>query len=1048
MKFFKWIGLILLFLVLALVAFAFAAPMIYGDEIRAEVSKQLDQVVDADVTFGNIDLSVLRDFPKLSVVVDDIAVDGRGKFDSLRLAGIGELAISIDFWSAIGDGPVEIKKVSLVEPLLNVMILPDGTTNTDIMRNINEAAEAQKESDGSVSILLDEYEIENGTLTYDDRQGGTFLTMTGLNHTGSGDFQATNFTLDTETLIKALSVKSGGVTYLRDATVDYDAILNVDTEAGRLKLADNTLKLNEMALNAEGSIGLPTEAGDITTDIAFNTPQQDFRALWSVIPAAFTKDLSGLKTSGSFGVNGTMKGTYEAKSGNLPGFAIDLNVQDGSVQYPDLPKALTGINVKGGIRSAGRDLSDLLIDVERFNFKLGANPFSGALILRQGTTDPTFDLVADGTLDLADLSDALPMEGVNSIAGKVVLDVKAKGSASGAQNNLRSINASGLMSMTNVVYDAVDMPKVEVRSGTAAFNGQTVDIQRMEIQAGRSDVVLTGQLTDPFALATETGTLGGKVSITSSMLDANEWLEEPASATTSPASGTTTETLPAARPFDRFNVGFDANVNKLIYDVYTIDNASTSGSVNADHLVLEPTKFDLEGSKMTLSGKLDNLFGYTYENGDLTGNLNFTGGKLDLLKLSEIGVDPNAETSTTSAAEGEYVALPERMALRIATSVSEILYDDISLTNVKGVIALANQKATIENGVANGLGGKMGIDGSYAYKGPEVAPEFLMKYDIEDASFRQAFEKLNTVKSLAPVAKFLNGNFNTNMVMSSTLGKDMLPKLSDLSADGFINTINATLSSFGPLKIAGEKLGIKELDDVQIKNSKNYFTVENGFVNVKPFDVTWSGIDAIIEGSHGLDQSMDYDIVALIPRTKLGNNVAGAAANKGIDFLSGQASKLGLNLDVGEFVRVKINLTGSINDPKVGVTLLGTEGQGTAKDAAGAIAKDLAKQAKDSIQRLAQARLDAAKAEATAKAHAVAEEAKAKAQAAAKAEADRLKAQAKAKTDALAAKAGKEAKKAAEEQAKKLLDEETRRKAEEAAQKAKDKLKGLFKKPD
>jgi len=130
---------------------------------------------------------------------------------------------------------------------------------------------------------------------------------------------------------------------------------------------------------------------------------------------------------------------------------------------------------------------------------------------------------------------------------------------------------------------------------------------------------------------------------------------------------------------------------------------------------------------MTLSGKLDNLFGYTYENGDLTGNLNFTGGKLDLLKLSEIGVDPNAETSTTSAAEGEYVALPERMALRIATSVSEILYDDISLTNVKGVIALANQKATIENGVANGLGGKMGIDGSYAYKGPEVAPEFLMK---------------------------------------------------------------------------------------------------------------------------------------------------------------------------------------------------------------------------------------------------------------------------------------------------------------------------------
>ncbi len=1045
MKFLKWVGFILLFLVLALVAFAFAAPMIYGDEIRAEVSRQLDQVVDADVAFGDIDLSVFRDFPKLSVVVEDIAVDGRGKFDSLRLAGIGELAVSVDFWSAIGDGPVQIKKVSLVEPLLNVMVLPDGTTNTDIMRNINEAAEATSESDGAVTIQLDEYEIVDGTITYDDRQGSVFLTMSGLNHTGSGDFQATNFALDTETLIEALSVKSGGVSYLREATVDYDAILNVDKEAGLLTFAENSLKLNEMTLNADGTISLPNEAGDINTDISFNTPQQDFRALWSVIPAAFTKDLSGLKTSGSFGVSGTMKGTYEGSTGNLPGFAIDLNVKDGSVQYPDLPKALTGINVKGGMRSAGRDLSDLLIDVERFNFNLGANPFSGALTLRQGTTDPTFDLVADGTLDLADLSDALPMEGVEAISGKVVLDIKAKGSASGAQNDLRSIDASGVMSMNNVVYDAVDMPKVEVRSGTAAFNGQAVDIQRMDIQAGKSDVVLSGRLTDPFALATETGTLGGNLKITSNTLDANEWLTEPT--TTTSTSASTTEALPAARPFDRFNIGFDASVKKLVYDVYTLDNASTSGSVNADHLVLEPTNFDLEGSKMSLSGKLDNLFGYTFENGDLTGSLNFTGGKLDLLKLSEIGVDPNATASSTTT-EGEYIELPERMALRIATSISEVLYDDITLSNVKGVVALADQKAVIENGVADGLGGKMAIDGSYAYNGPEVAPQFEMKYDIEDASFKQAFEKLNTVQQLAPVAKFINGNFSTNMVMSSSLGKDMMPSLSDFSADGFINTINATLASFGPLKVAGEKLGIKELDDVQIKNTKNWFTVENGFVNVKPFDVNWSGIDATIGGSHGLDQSMDYDIIALIPRAKLGNNVAGAAANKGLDFLSGQASKLGLNLNVGEFVRVKINLTGSIDNPKVGVTLLGTEGEGTAKDAAGALVKDLAKQAKDSIQRAAQAHLDAAKAEATAKAHAVAEQAKAKAEAAAKAEADRLKAKAKAQADALAAKASEEAKKKAAEEAKKLLDAETRKKAEEAAKKAKDKLKGLFKKPD
>lgn len=1043
MKFLKWIGLTLLFLILALIGFVLAAPFIYGDEIRAEVDNQLNQVVDADVAFGDIDLSILREFPKLTVVVQDIAVDGRGKFDSLRLAGIGELAVSIDFWSAIGDGPVQIRKVSLIEPLLNVRVLPDGTTNTDIMRNLNEAADATAESEGAISIQLDAYEVVDGTITYDDRKGGTFLQMTGLTHKGSGNFQATKFALDTKTMIKSLTVRSGGVPYLRNATVDYDAVLDIDTESNLVTLADNALKLNEMLLNATGTVTLPNEAGDIKTDLAFNTPQQDFRALWSVMPASFTKDLKGLKTSGSFGVSGNVKGTYEGKTGNLPGFAVDLNVRDASVQYPDLPKALSDINVKGGARSAGRDLRDLLIDVERFDFKLGANPFSGALTLRQGTTDPTFDLVADGTLDLADLSDALPMEGVETISGKVVLDIKAKGSASGAQRDLRSVDASGVMSMTNVVYDAVDMPKVEVRSGRASFNGQAVDIQNMDIQAGKSDLNLNGRLTDPFALITETGTLGGSLSLSSNTLDANEWLEEPASS--EPASS---EALPTARPFDRFDIAFDADVKKLVYDVYSLENATSKGTVNADHLVLEDTKFDLEGSAMALSGKLDNLFGYTYENGTLTGSLNFTGGKLDVIKLMETGVDPSTPTNTADAQEEAYVALPERMALRIATSVDEILYDGISLTNVKGVIAMADQKATIENGIANGLGGKMAIDGSYTYNGTETAPQFNLKYDIQEASFKEAFEKLNTVQKLAPVAKYLTGNFNTNMVMSSSLGRDMMPSLNDLSADGFINTLNAALSSFGPLKLAGEKLGIKELDDVQFKNTKNWFTIENGLVNVKPFDVDWKGIDATIGGSHGLDQSMDYDIIALIPRSKLQSNAAGAAANKGIDFLSGQASKLGLNLNVGEFVRVKINLTGSIDDPKVGVTLLGTEGEGTAKDAAGAMVKDLAKQARDSIERLAQARLDAAKAEATAKANAVANEAKAKAEAAAKAEADRLKAKAKAEADQVAGQAAEAAKQKAAEEAKKLLDDEARRKAEQAAQKAKDKLKGLFKKPD
>jgi hypothetical protein len=569
-----------------------------------------------------------------------------------------------------------------------------------------------------------------------------------------------------------------------------------------------------------------------------------------------------------------------------------------------------------------------------------------------------------------------------------------------------------------------------------------VELEQMFIQAGKSDLSIKGVLTDPFALLTETGTLGGNLALTSGTLDANEWLF-PEETTSNP---TPTNELPAARPFDRFAIDFDARADKLIYDVYTLEKASAKGSVNPDHLILDQSSFTLEGSQMALTGSLDNLYGYSFDNQDLTGELEFKGGKLDLLQLSSIGVDPTATAATTT--EAEYIALPERMSLRIATSVDEMLYDNISLKNVRGVIALNDQTAVIENGVAEALGGKMGVDGSYSYQGPETPPTFELKYDIAGASFKEAFDKLNTVQQLAPVAKFISGNFNTNLVMSSTLGKDMLPRLEDLDAEGVINTLNATLASFKPLNNAGEKLGIKEFQSIDLKNTKNWFTIENGTVTVKPFDLDWQGINATIGGSHSLTSAMDYDIQAIIPRSKLGNNVAGAAVNKGLDFLSGQASRLGLDLAAGDNIRLNINLTGSIDDPAVDIKLLGTEGEGSAKDAAKAALQNLAQQAKDSIERAAQARLDAAKAEAEAKARAVAEEAKAKAEARAREEAERLKAKAKAEADALAQKAADEAKKRAAEEAKRIADEEARKAAEEAKKKAKNALKGILKKDD
>ncbi len=1035
MKFLKWFFIAFVAFLVSLGGLLLAAPYLFGDKIRALVDAQVETYLDADLDYGSVDLSVLRSFPNLAVGLDSVVVTGRDAFDSLELVRVDRLDVGLGFWSLFSGGPVEVHRIELDKPRIHVIVLPDSTTNTDILKEV--ASTTSSDTSAGASLSLESYTITDGSLIYDDRLGGTYVEATGINHIGSGDFEAAQFDLNTQTAIAGLTLSSAGVSYLKAATLNYLAVLSVDNQAGLVTLADNTLKLNELNLDFDGTVGLPDPQGNITTDLTFAAPKQDFLALWSVVPAAFAKTLDGVKTNGDFKLAGTIKGTYEAETGSLPGFDVSFGVSDGMVQYPDLPKSLSAINLDGQVSSSGGNLSDLLLDLRRFAFNLGNDPFSGKLKVRNGTTDPAFDLEAKGKLDLAQVQQAFPIEGVTRLAGLVDLDIAASGTASGAQSgDVRRIQSSGTASVQNLVYEAAGTPTVALVSGRASFDGNRMDLTGLQGTAGRSDFKADGALSDVFALLTDQGTLGGQFTLSAGLLDANEWLVE------APVVPGTAQ-LPAARPFDRFDIGFDASIGRLLYDVYELTEAKAVGRVTPDQLTLNSTSFNTAGSDLALSGQLRNLFGYTYDQEELTGSLTIRSTKLDLLALSNVGLDPQAAAAAAaSTTPAEYVPLPERMSITMDARVGQLIYDDITLRNVVGTIAMANQTAALSKGTGEILGGSVLIDGGYTYRGPSIEPTFDLKYGLRNIGFKEAFEQFNTVERLAPVAAYLDGKFNTDMVMSSSLGRDMMPNLENLDAEGFVNTLNAALQGFGPLKKAGELLGIPQLQNLVIGNTKNWFTIEKGLVTVRPFDVNYQGIKATIGGQHGLTQQMNYDIVARIPREMLGKNALGSAANQGIAVLQGQASKLGLNLNVGEFVNVSIKLTGSITDPKVDLKLLGTEGQGTVKDAATAVLKDVAKQARDSVERLAQAKLDEARTKAEGKARAVTDSVKAEASARAQALADEAKARAGAEAKRLA----DEAKARVGEEAKRAAEEALKAQGQQAGTKAKEALKDILKK--
>lgn len=1066
MKILKRIGLILGILLVVLIASAFAIPYFFKDDIVKAAKDQINQTVNATVDFEDVSISLFRSFPDISFQLKNYSVVGKDEFEGITLAKGESVGLDLDLMSVIRNEHIEINAVDLVKPNIHVIVLRDGKANYDITHPAPAAA-ADTTTSADFQIQLESYSVEDGHIIYDDRTMPVYVELTGLNHKGSGNFTSDIYDLVTTTDIAQFTAEYDGTTYLVKATTDLEATFNIDTKSSKYTLQENELKVNDMIVKADGYVQMAGD--DINMDLTFSAPQNEFKNFFSLIPYAYIKDYDDVKINGGFTFDGYANGTFNSEKEQYPSFKINLGVTNGDVKYPDLPVGISDINASVLVHSPSENLNDMSVDVSRFNVQIGNNPFGGTFKLRTPMTDPDIDTKVKGIIDLGDLAKAFPIEGVETLNGIINADVAAKTRMSTIdKEDYANVKMSGKATITDMTYDAVDMPAVKINTLQTSFNPQNVTVDKFEGKLGESDMYATGKIDNILAFFSPKSTMKGQFTVRSNYFNADEWMEssEPteeiveATATPPPSDD--------AAPFENFNFDINASFGKLIYDIYNLTNMSADANISSNKLTINDFRTKINGSDIAAKGVVDNVLNFVYYNEGIKGDIEFSSNYMDLIKLMEGENPPPASASTSSetattaeipdmkfdlnmkgtvqemdydvykltnfsgdtkitekqvvinsfntkigksdmsgsgtindymeyvyknetvsgdliinsqymdlnelmaedpaaaaaaaanpAAEVEPFLVPENMDFNIVAKVDKALYTNMELRNIDCTMKVADEMAAIENMTTNTLGGKIAMQGAYNTKDKEN-PKFDFKYDIANVDFKQSFNTLNTFQAAAPIGKYIDGKFNTTLVMDGFLGKDMMPRLNSLSADGFLETIKGVIEGAPALNAVSDKLGVSYFSQMEFLNTKNWFTIKDGKVEVKEFDYTYKDIDMKIGGWHGLTQDMDYKIKAKIPRALLKGSV-GDAANKGLDFLSGQASKLGVNLAQGEFVNVLINLTGSLTKPDVGIKLLGTEGERTAQEEATAAVTEKVDEVKEEAKQKAEEKIADAK---------------------------------------------------------------------------------------
>jgi hypothetical protein len=917
-------------LLLVVVAAAFIIPIVFKNDIKAAIDKELAKSINADVIFdvNNFDLTLFSNFPNVTVEVKELGVFNRAPFEGTPLFVVEEFEVELNLKELVFGDQLRVKGITLVRPQINIKVLQDGKANYDITYPSTEEPQATTEEGGSFSFGIDHWAIIGGHITYDDQSLPFLASIKGLNHSGSGDFNEKEFDLITKTSIDSLTIKYDGTEYLTNKYAELNATLGISEEYTRFTFKDNSTKLNDFALSMEGWFKMNEK--DYGMDIQFSSPENTFKSLLSLVPGIYTKDFGSIETKGELSFSGFVKGTLSDTQ--MPAFNMAMNVKDAMFKYPDLPTAISNINMDLLVDNKTGVIESTLVNLKKLHLEFGSNPVD-ARVLIENLKDYRMDANVKAALNLAELGKMFPMHGLE-MKGAFAIDANAKGvydsikkimpAASATMSlsngymkssefpipledlhfNASAQNASGKMAETLInVKDFVML--MDGEKFTANLILQNLDDYTWDLKAnGGIDLE---KITKIFPV--EGMTLAGKVKADIetkgkySDLDAGKYERLPTSGTASLKDFKyNTADLPAVT----------ISQADAIFDPKKIEIKNTTGTIGK--------------SDFDVSGSISSYIGYLFGSETIKGNMTFNSTLLD---LNEFMTDTEAPATTTEPTPYGVVPVPQNIDFVLHSNLKTVKMMDYTMTNVNGDVIVKDGIANLNAVKFNMLGGAFAVNGTYNTKDINH-PLYDLGVKIESLSIQQAASSFSIVKTYAPIAGLVSGSFGTDFKISGELGQDMMPKMNTVNGAGLIKVAQAALTQSKLVSGITSLTKLDNSDQVTLKDVLMSAAIKDGALTVKPFDVKFGEYKTNISGSTGLDGSINYLLKMNIPAGKLGSQLQG--------FIN---KNTGSNNSTSE-IPVTIALGGNYNDPKT--SLLMEEQKQQVTEAVTAVAEEKGKQ--------------------------------------------------------------------------------------------------------
>jgi len=977
-KLFKILGITLLVFLLILIL----VPFFFKDKISAEVQKALDENLEAKVLFNpdKVGLSLISNFPNFSFEIEDFGVINKAPFEGDTLLFAKKFELEVDFLSVIGGGQINIKKIFLDEPLINVLVLEDGRANYNITNPSKEPTKTEESAGASkFSFKIQGWEVKGLNLNYMDNSSGTFAALKGLNHEGSGDFTQADVDVKTKTTIEDMSVTLDSTNYLKHKKFASDLALAWNMPEKKGKFGDNFLQLNDFKFSFSGDINLG--GSKPTFDLKFATNENELKSLLSLIPALFTKDFENLKAEGKMKFEGMAKGFYDSTS--LPQFEAKLLVQNGKIQYPNLPKSIENLNIDFAVSHIQGSLELLKTNIKTFGLKLGENPFSASGLVA-GVSRPIVDMKVNGSLNLADILSAFPVEGL-SLKGLLKLNLLAKGQYDPSNQLFPVLSAA--VSFNNGYVKSKDFPepieainmKMNATNSDGKMPSTAIDLEQMTFKLSNEPFELKAKIQDLSNIRYDVAAKGiiDLEKMTKIFPLENMSVKGRINADIKTAGIISDVT---AKRYDKLPTSGTMDLTGFVYTskdlTKPVSISSAKAIFNSQEVKVENMSMMIGQSDFLMNGAVRNHLGYILKNETLQATLSMASKSMNVNELMTLTGEPKAIDAKPKEIPMEAVALPTNIDFTFNTNLGKVLYDNMVMEQMKGAILLKNGILNMKGLSFLTMDGSIKSDGEYNPQNIN-SPAFSLDLDMKNISVDKAYNTFNTIQVMAPAAKNVTGKFSTLFKIKGKMTKEMKPDMSTINGGGLVKFTEGQIKDLkimeGINKLAKTSLPTQtDIKDIQIKT-----TIKDGRLFFEPFDLKAGGQLVNIGGSNGLDGTIDYIIKTSVPA-----GAAGAAVASALSGLTGKS------INSPKDIKFEIGATGPASSPKYRIIKVDA---GDVKNEAKAAVNDKINQVKADAEEKVRAAATRLKEEAELKANAEKERIKKEVENKAKDEINKLK---------------------------------------------------------